>query len=98
MRTAAVSTLKAKLSEYLALVKGGEEVIVTDRGRPVAHIVPISKEVAEDERIARLVARGVLRPPTRAGRLRDLLKRIRPIPVSEGAVARAIREDRDEGG
>ncbi len=31
--------LKAKLSEYLALVSSGEEVTVTDRGRPVARLV-----------------------------------------------------------
>jgi prevent-host-death family protein len=35
-----IATLKASLSEFLAGVKAGEEVIVTDRGRPVARIVP----------------------------------------------------------
>jgi len=43
MKTAAVSELKASLSAYLAKVKAGEEVIVTDRGKPVAKIVPIGK-------------------------------------------------------
>jgi prevent-host-death family protein len=98
MKTATISVIKARFSEYVDAVSRGEDVIVTKRGRPVAHIIPVSKEVAEDERIARLVARGVLRPPAHAGRLRDVLKRVRPIPVSEGAVLRAIREDRDEGG
>ncbi|MEK6743794.1 MAG: type II toxin-antitoxin system prevent-host-death family antitoxin [Nitrospirota bacterium] len=41
MKTAAVSELKALLSKYLSKVKAGEEVIVTDRGKPVAKIVPI---------------------------------------------------------
>lgn len=41
MDTAAVSRLKARLSEYLAKVKAGEEVVVTERGRPVARIVPV---------------------------------------------------------
>jgi len=40
MKTAAVSKLKAGLSEYLARVKAGEEVIVTERGKPIAKIVP----------------------------------------------------------
>ncbi len=54
MRTAAVSTLKASLSEYLATVKSGEEVIVTDRGKAIAKIVPITRT---DERISgRLLA------------------------------------------
>ncbi len=34
-----VRELKAKLSEYLALASNGEEVTVTDRGRPIAHII-----------------------------------------------------------
>lgn len=41
MKTAAVSKLKASLSEYLSKVKAGEEVLVTDRGKPVAKIVPV---------------------------------------------------------
>ena len=40
MKTAAVSKLKASISEYLLKVKAGEEVIVTDRGKPIAKIVP----------------------------------------------------------
>jgi len=44
MKTAAVSEIKASLSKYLARVRGGEEVIVTDRGRPVARIVPVGRE------------------------------------------------------
>lgn len=43
MKTAAVSELKASLSEYLSKVKAGEEVIVTDRGKPVAKLVPIER-------------------------------------------------------
>lgn len=35
MKKASVSELKASLSEYLARVKKGEEVVVTDRDRPV---------------------------------------------------------------
>jgi len=43
MKTAAVSELKALLSSYLTKVKAGEEVIVTDRGKPIAKIVPIKR-------------------------------------------------------
>jgi prevent-host-death family protein len=41
LKTAAVSELKASLSAYLAKVKAGEEVLVSDRGKPVAKIVPL---------------------------------------------------------
>ena len=98
MKTASVSTLKAKISEYLAQVKRGEEVIVTERGRPVARITPIPKEVTEDERINRLVAQGVLQPPTGTKKLRDLLKDVHQYPISREAIVSAVREDRDEGG
>lgn len=43
MKNATVSRLKATLSEYLARVKAGEEVIVTERGKPIAKIVPMAK-------------------------------------------------------
>ena len=36
MKTAKVSELKASLSKYVAHVKSGEEVLVTERGKPVA--------------------------------------------------------------
>ncbi|MBI5633475.1 MAG: type II toxin-antitoxin system prevent-host-death family antitoxin [Nitrospirae bacterium] len=44
MKTAAVSKLKTSLSEYLLKVKAGEEVIVTDRGKAIARIVPIKRD------------------------------------------------------
>lgn len=53
MKTAAVSELKASLSEYLSKVKAGEEVIVTDRGKPVARLVPLMG--SETEMSARLL-------------------------------------------
>ncbi|MEI8173981.1 MAG: type II toxin-antitoxin system prevent-host-death family antitoxin [Deltaproteobacteria bacterium] len=43
MKTAAVSVLKASLSEYLSCVKAGEEILITDRGKPIAKIVPLER-------------------------------------------------------
>ena len=62
MRTAAIAKLKAGLSGYLDSVKSGEQVVVTDRGRPVALIVPIDPNISEDARRAELVAKGLVRP------------------------------------
>ena len=62
MQTAGIAELKASLSETLARVKAGEEVLVTEHGRPIARIVPLSSaapEAATDE----LVRAGVLRVP-----------------------------------
>ena len=50
MRYANVSQLKAKLSEHLRRVESGEILIVLDRKRPVARIVPTS-DASGDVRI-----------------------------------------------
>lgn len=39
MRRAKVSELKARLSSYLADVRGGESVLVCDRNTPIARLV-----------------------------------------------------------
>jgi len=53
MVVTSVATLKASLSEILAGVKAGEEVIVTERGRPVARIVPYEPGGAELDDLVR---------------------------------------------
>jgi prevent-host-death family protein len=40
-REVGVRALKAKLSEHLAHVKSGGVVTVTERGRPIARLVPV---------------------------------------------------------
>jgi len=96
MRIAAISKLKAKLSEHLAWVKRGEEVVVTERGKPVARIVPLTGDVLGDGRIGHLIARGVLRPGR--GDLRDILSRLRRYEAPEGAVLRAFEQAREDRG
>lgn len=54
-----VSELRAHLSEWLAKVKGGDELVVTDRGIPVARLVPLDSTSV----IERLTAEGVLSRP-----------------------------------
>lgn len=54
-----VRALKNALSRYLAAVRDGQELIVTDHGRPVARIIPVSRSV---DRLAELIAQGKVRP------------------------------------
>ena len=94
MKTASISRLKATLSAYIASVKGGEEVVVTDRGKPVARIVPVGSEVGEGDRVRDLVARGVIRP----GRAKPACA-LGELPICaapEGAVRRVIDAERRE--
>ena len=43
MKHVTVSTLKARLSAYLAEVRAGETVIVCDRKTPIARISPLAE-------------------------------------------------------
>jgi prevent-host-death family protein len=56
MEEVGVRELKASLSRYLSKVKDGGTIVVTERGRPIARIVP----VAIPEHIAGLIARGTV--------------------------------------
>ena len=60
MRTVNIAELKAHLSAHIQLVRDGEEVLVCDRNKPVARIVPCELENLP-ERERQLIARGPLR-------------------------------------
>lgn len=53
MTSVKIAELKDHLSEHLRAVERGAEIVVTDRDRPIAKIVPIPTEVRQ----------AVLRPP-----------------------------------
>ncbi|MDE3150388.1 MAG: type II toxin-antitoxin system prevent-host-death family antitoxin [Acidobacteriota bacterium] len=65
MRTAKISELKAKLSAHIAYVKRGEEVLILDRNTPVAKLVSVGLAADHDERLQRLVAKGIVSPSIR---------------------------------
>jgi antitoxin (DNA-binding transcriptional repressor) of toxin-antitoxin stability system len=62
MRAVNIGYLKAHISAQIQLVKAGEEVLVCERNRPVARLVPCQLQ-DQSERERRLIARGVLLPP-----------------------------------
>lgn|SRR5487761_2087713 len=59
-----IRELKNHLSQYLAVISEGGEVVVTDRGRAVARITAIETERTID----RLIASGVVTPARLAKR------------------------------
>ena len=65
MRSVGIKVLKNKLSEYVRVAQSGETVLVTDRDRVVAELVPPhpdrSKMMA-DERWAELIRQGIVTP------------------------------------
>jgi prevent-host-death family protein len=60
----AVSDLRAHLSEWLERARQGEEVIVTDRGLPVARLLGLSTTAT----LERLAAEGLIGRPARTDR------------------------------
>jgi prevent-host-death family protein len=82
-----IRTLNQQTAEVLARVEHGEIVEVTNRGRPIARIVPIAPDAMLD-----LVASGVAVPPTVTGPIP-----IPATPASPGSEAGALlTELRDE--
>ena len=70
MRVVGLRVLKNKLSEYVRLAAGGETVLVTDRDRVVAEIVPPSagrSAIAADAQLAEAVRNGWVSPPEFGG-------------------------------
>ena len=95
MPTASISETKAKLSALLDRVKEGEEVTITDRGKPVARIVPIpATEVDWDERLERLERQGVIQRPKK--KLEPGWLASRPLAKSRASVLEALLEERRE--
>ncbi len=94
-RHASIASLKARLSEYLKAVKAGEEIIVTDRGRPVARLTPVSGRAQGEARMEELIRAGLARPPI-APLPPDFWEMPRPADP-EGRSLAALLEERAEG-
>ncbi|HEY7473445.1 MAG TPA: type II toxin-antitoxin system prevent-host-death family antitoxin [Vicinamibacterales bacterium] len=90
-RTASVANLKARLSEYLRLVKAGREIVVTERGVPVARLLPLDDVERKSSRRLRLARDGALRPGR--GRLPKVLQTApKGDRVGAGVVAALLAE------
>jgi prevent-host-death family protein len=94
MRRASITEAKNRLSALLAEVKGGETILVVDRGIPVARIEPVPSEWSSDGRIERLQRSGALRPPRRKPPLDIIRKPPPPLPPGVSLVDYVIEERR----
>jgi prevent-host-death family protein len=93
VRSTNIADLRNRLTQYLKEVRAGQEIIVRDRNRPIAKIVPlaIDDEGAEDEA---LVAAGLMRKAERP--LPPSFWKTRRPSVTRRAAAAAVRDDREE--
>jgi prevent-host-death family protein len=95
MKTTTVSKLKASLSEYLRSVKAGEEVLVTERGRPVAKLSPAAGSDVLADHLVEMEKHGLLK--VGSGKLPKGFWRLRRPKDPKGLILKAVLREREEG-
>lgn len=86
--------LKIRLGQYLARVRRGDTITVTDRDEPVAELRPIADPRDPGAaRLARLAAQGGITLPPRRTLVRFAAERL-----TGGSGSAAVAADRDERG
>ena len=96
MERATIAKLKNNLSAYLRKVRAGQPVIVYDRDVPIARLERIEPVASDQQRLASLRTRGLVRPakhPPSAARLMKLLEQ----PAGVSGVLDALLKEREEG-
>jgi prevent-host-death family protein len=76
----AITELRAHLSDWLAQAQSGEEIVITDRGVPVARLVGVDSSNA----LERLTREGAISRPSLATKVKAGGRR-RPSPSSSVA-------------
>ena len=94
MRTVNIADLKNNLSAHLERVRAGEELIVKDRNRPIARLMPLTSGEDLDAEEKALVAAGLMRLPVKE-KSDDFLDLPAPRVAMEDIRA-VIRAERDE--
>lgn len=81
---------RINLSKLIKDVRSGMEIIITDRGRPVARLVPAeSHSLTLEERIKNYESCGLIEPS------RDSAKKYSdPVELPDGFVQKCIEEER----
>ncbi len=95
VRAVGLKVLKNRLSEYVRLAAGGEVILVTDRDRVVAELVPPGADrspMLADAMLADAVRHGWLRPPAQVGAGAPPRLPVAPLSI----VLRDLASDRDD--
>jgi prevent-host-death family protein len=86
--------LKTRLGSYLRRVQAGVTLVVTERGRPVAELRPISGGTGSlEDRLAELAAIGVV---SWKGTLVGLPATPRPLRTGANTISSALEEGRED--
>lgn len=75
-------------------MRAGKEVVLTDRGRPIAVIKPITDEDAQEAALRAMVDEGLIVPAARKGPMPT--PRWHPAKVKGKPLSQTIIEDRED--
>ena len=94
MRTVNIAELKNRLSTYITYAKAGETIIIRDRKKAVAQLIPLPADVTDEER--ELVVAGLLRLPEKPWNV-EAFDHLPLADVEGNALTQAILDEREEG-
>jgi prevent-host-death family protein len=77
-------------SKAIKAVRAGKEVVLTERGQPIAVITPIKDQHDTSAALTRMAHEGLITLPTRKGPL----PRFEAVPVSGQPISQTIIDDR----
>ncbi len=83
-----------RFSRAIKAVKAGKEVVLTERGTPIAVISPLRPKGNQEAMVQRLEAEGILRPALKRGPLPA--PRWKPVRIKGKPLSETISEARDE--
>lgn len=75
-------------------VRAGKEVVLTERGHPIAVIKPIEQENTQEAALEAMAEEGLITLPSRKGPMPA--PRWRPLKVKGKPLSQTIIEDRDD--
>lgn len=81
-----VRQLRDELRKWLDMVRRGEEIVVTERGKPIARIIGASTPAP----LERLIAAGIVRPAEGPRKPSGAYRRV----SSKGSVSELVAEQR----
>lgn len=83
-----------QFSKAIKAVRAGKEVVLTERGRPIAVIKPIKEADTRDAALQEMADEGLITLPSRTGPMPS--PRWRPVKVKGKPLSQTIIEDRED--
>ena len=83
-----------RFSQAIKAVRAGQEVVLTERGRPIAVITPIKEEDAREATLQAMADEGLITPAARKGPMPT--PRWRPVKVKGKPLSQTIIDDRED--